>query len=77
MSTVCMNTYGLPNITTFIAFAKFSHCKRPVNTAISRHGKENVRHRLSFRTRNLRLGPVQHFLELRDAMAHTGLHIRF
>ena len=78
MPTVCMNTYGLPNITTFIVFAKFSHCKRPVNTAIGGHEeKKNVRHRLSFRTRNLRLGPVQHFLELGDAMAHAGLHIRF
>jgi hypothetical protein len=78
MSTLCMNTYGLPNITTFIAFAKFSHCKRPVNTAIGgQRGKENVRHCLSFRTRNLRLGPVQHLLELGDAMAHAGLHIRF
>jgi hypothetical protein len=37
----------------------------------------DVRHGLPLRTRNLRLGPVQHFLELGNAMTHAGLHIRF
>jgi hypothetical protein len=72
------NTYGLPNTATFIAFAKFSHCKDGSAPRSADNKKDSdIRHSLSFCTCNFRLGPIQHFLELGDAMAHTRLHIRF
>ena len=72
------NTYALLNTTTFTASAKFSHCKdastlRPTNNEKG----SNARHSLSLGSCDFRLGPVQHFLELGDTMAHTRLHIRF
>ena len=72
------NTYGLLNTATFTAFAKFSPCKDALTLRQADTKRDsNIRHSLPFRGCDFRLGPVQHFLELGDAMAHARLHIRF